>query len=213
MLNNSKKTKEIIKATIDNILVAFLYTFLFIIIITNLFKNEIKEVTNTVNLISIKTNNKILENIKLDLESKNLLNYPEYGTKYASISIPNLNIDLPVYYGDTLTILKYGVGHSSGSYFPGEGGRILYMGHNTSDMLGHLKEIANNEKIIITTSYGTYTYSVYDTKIINYQDLELVPINRDEEVLMLYTCYNSLRIGHTPDRFVVYAKLESEELT
>lgn len=210
MLKISKRTKKIIRATIDNILVAFIYTIIFIIIITNLFKNEIREVTNIVNLISIKTNNRVLENIKLDLESKNLLNYPEYGTKYASISIPSLNIELPVYYGDTLTILKNGVGHSSGSYFPGEGGSILYMGHNTSNMLKSLKDITNNESIIINTSYGTYTYKVYDTKVINYQDLDAVPISRDEEILMLYTCYNSLRIGHTPNRFVVYAKLESE---
>lgn len=208
----NKARKEIIKATIETIIVAFLYVIIFFIIIISLFKNELTDLKSIVNLISINTNNKILENVKLDLTTKNLESYPEYGTKYANLKIPSLNIDLPVYYGDTLSILKHGVGHSSGSYFPGEGGRILYMAHNTSDMLKNLKDILIDAEIIVETTYGTYTYKVYDKLVINYKDLSSVPINREEEVLMLYTCYNSLTIGHTEQRFITYAKLEKEEL-
>lgn len=204
---NHKSTKRI-KATIEYILVAFIYTVFFLAIINILFKNEINSIISTINLISINNNYNNNEPIKFNLESKNLETYPSYSTQYANLKIPTLNIDLKVFYGDTLAILKEGIGHSSGSYFPGEGGSILYMGHNTNNMLKDLKEITNDTDIIIETSYGIFTYKVYDTKIINYKDLDEVPINRDSEILMLYTCYQSLTFGHTPKRFITYAKLE-----
>lgn len=210
MLNKSNKNL-LIKATIKNLMVAFIYTAVFLSLIFVLFHKEIKDIATTINLISVKTSNKILENIKFNFDNNTLTSYPEYGTKYANLEIPSLDIDLPVFYGDTLAILKNGIGHSSGSYFPGEGGRILYMGHNNAGILRRLSEIKNNASIIIKTTYGTYTYQVYDTKIINYKDLDEVPINRDEEVLMLYTCHPATAIGHTTKRFVAYAKLTKNE--
>lgn len=212
MLNLKKiELKKIWKATIESIVVAFLYLILMISIINVLFKNEINQFTSTLNLISINTTKESLKDVKIDKENKNLTSYPEYGTRYATIKIPSLNIELPVYYGDDLSILKLGVGHSSGSYFPGEGGSILYMGHNTSKMLKELKNIEDRSIITITTSYGTYHYKVYQTKIINYKETDEVSTQREEEILMLYTCYESLRFGHTEKRFVVYAKLENIE--
>ena len=32
--------------------------------------------------------------------------------------------------GDTLDILRYGVGHYAGSFFPGEGGSVIFAAHN-----------------------------------------------------------------------------------
>lgn len=210
MLNFKKTKNKVIKATIESLVVAFLYSILFLSITNILFKSEIKNLQSKLDLISVNTIKENLKDTKLD-EKQNLTNYPEYGTRYASIKIPSLDIDLPVYYGDTLSILKKGVGHSSGSYFPGEGGSILYMGHNTSNMLKKLKDIEENATIIIETSYGTYYYNVYQTKIINYKETDEVETEREEEILMLYTCYESLRFGHTEKRFVAYAKLENKE--
>jgi len=210
MLNKSKK-EILVKATIKNIMVAFVYIAIFFIIIITLFGKDIKKVSSLINLVSIKTSNKILEDIKFDTINNTLTNYPEYGTKYAKLKIPSLDIDLPVYYGDTLAILKNGIGHSSGSYFPGEGGSILYMGHNNSGILRKLSEIQNDAFIIVETTYGTYSYKVYNTNIIDYKDIEAVPINRDEEILMIYTCHPATAIGHTTKRFVAYAKLDKNE--
>ena len=103
--------------------------------------------------------------------------------------------------------MKYGVGHSSGSYFPGEGGSVVYMGHNTSNMLEKLPNIQIDDQITIETTYGTYNYLVYDMKIIDATDFDSVPIQRDEEILMLYTCHKMIGFGYSPKRFVVYANL------
>ncbi len=208
---NKQKTKKICKATVKSLIVAFVYAALFLVIIKCCFSKQISDVSSLVNLISMETSEKILEDVKLNLESKNLESYPDYGTKYATLIIPSLNVDLPVYFGDALSILKKGVGHSSGSYFPGEGGSILYMGHNTSSQLSSLKNIKKDAIITVKTSYGTFNYKVYETKVINYKNLDAVPIQRDEEILMVYTCYQSLTIGHTQKRFMTYAKLVSAE--
>jgi len=170
----------------------------------------ISEAVSLVNMVSIKTNEKVLKDVKIDLKTKNLKNYPEYGTKYGTIKIPSLNINLPLYYGDSLSIIRYGVGHSSGSYFPGEGGSILCVGHNTSGMLRKLPEIQNGAEIIIETTYGKYTYKVYDTKVVEQTQLEAAPIQREKEILMLYTCYPINSIGHAKNRFFAYANLVEE---
>lgn len=206
-----KQSKIFIKATLKNLTVAFIYTATLFLLILILFKNPLNNIANTINMIEAKTDI-VVSYIKLDLNSGRVTTRPNYKEKYAELKIDSLNISLPVYYGDALSILKNGIGHSTGSYLPGEGGRILYMGHNNKGILSELKNINIGAVINVTTIYGTFNYKVYATKIINYQDLDAVPINKDEEILMLYTCYQNGTIGHTPYRFVVYAKLDKGEL-
>ena len=138
-----------------------------------------------------------------------ILNYPEYGTQYATIEIPKIDVDLPVYFGDTLEVLKKGVGHSSGSYFPGEGGSIIYMGHNAKNIFRRFSEIQVGDEITIKANYGTYQYKIYDTKLIKETDIDELPIQKEKEILMIYTCYPFNNIGYASKRFVVYAELEN----
>ena len=91
-------------------------------------------------------------------EESKIKNYPEYGTQYATIEIPKIDVNLPVYFGDTLEILKNGVGHSSGSYFPGEGGSIIYMGHNSKKVFRRFSELQKGNEIIVKANYGEYKY-------------------------------------------------------
>lgn len=211
-MHNKKHQQNIMGATIKQIIVAFVYIIIVFAVVCIFFSNTISKVFSIIDIISINTNKRILSDVKIDLATKNLKNYPEYGSKYGTISIPSLDIELPIYFGDTLEILKYGVGHSSLSYFPGEGGSILCMGHNTAKYLKKLPKIKNEDKILIETSYGKYTYNVYDTKIVYQTELEAAPIQREKEILMLYTCYPVDGIGHAVNRFFVYANLEKEEL-
>ena len=150
--------------------------------------NELLEICKNISLEQDETSKYlgIKTDVKIDLQTKNLANYPEYGTKYGKIRIPSLNIDLDLYYGDTLSILRYGVGHSSGSYFPGEGGSIVCMGHNTKGMLRELPQIQNGAQIIIETTYGIYTYEVYETRVVEQTQLDAIQIQRENEILKLF---------------------------
>lgn len=193
------------KATIINVIVALLITVSLILIIKICFGQYIESIFSLLNTVSINTENKQEVKTVIDASTNTIKNYPEYGTKYATIEIPSINLNLPVYYGDTLDILKQGVGHSSGSYFPGEGGSIVYMGHNSSSIFRKFSNLKNGDEIVVTTTYGKYTYDIYDMKIINETDLDKLPIQNEKEILMVYTCYPFINIGYTTQRYVVYA--------
>lgn len=204
---------KIVKEICKSIFLILLTTVIIVVFIMLGIKLIIGEKIETglmlVSKIAITTNkNKTEEKTIINEEKKSLENYPEYGTQYATIEIPRIDAELPVYFGDTLEILKKGVGHSSGSYFPGEGGSILYMGHNSKKVFRRFSELQIGDEIKITTTYGEYNYKIYDMQLINESDTDKVAIQRDEEILMVYTCYPFNNIGYATQRYVVYAKLE-----
>lgn len=202
------KFVQALKATISSIIVALFITGLLILVIYLFLGQEIGTIFSLVNKVSITINtNKVEEPTVINEEKKSLENYPEYGTQYGTIEIEKIDVNLPVYFGDTLEVLKKGIGHSSGSYFPGEGGSIIYMGHNYKKMLKRLGELQIGNEIKITTSYGEYTYKVYDMQLIKETELDKLPVQRDKEILMLYTCYPFNNIGYATQRYVVYAEL------
>lgn len=200
--------KRFLKATIIDVIVALLILVLIIFSIYMFLGQTIAENIMLINQVAIKVeNNTEQEEMKMN-ENKRLENYPEYGTQYATIEIPDINVDLPVYYGDTLEILKNGVGHSSGSYFPGEGGSIIYMGHNSKNVFRRFSELKIGDEIKVTTTYGEFNYKIYDMQLINETETDKLPIQKEKEILMVYTCYPFNNIGYATQRYVVYAELE-----
>ncbi len=195
------------KATIKHIIVAFIYVIIILIATNIIFKKPIQELKLNLELITVKTNKVVSKEIKLDLNTKTLTSYPKYGKRYATLKIPSVSIEQPVYYGSDLDILKYGVGQDVASYFPGEGNSILYMGHNTQGMLHTLPNVKLGDTITVETVYGTFNYKITNTKVIEETDLDAVAIKKGKETLMIYTCYPVTAIVHTPYRFLVYADL------
>ena len=208
---SKNKTKYVMIANLYSIVIAIIIIIFILGMIKILFGTQIETAFMLANKVSINVDsNKDNTNqeTKIDTEKKTLENYPEYGTQYATIEIPRIDANLPVYFGDTLEILKKGVGHSSGSYFPGEGGSILYMGHNSKKVFRRFSELQIGDEIKVTTTYGEYNYKIYDMQLINETELEKVPIQKDEEILMVYTCYPFNNVGYATQRYVVYAELE-----
>lgn len=207
------KLVQSVKATISSIIVALLISGLLLLCIKLFLGRKIDEIFTLVNKVSIATTEKaepVQTTISTDesTEKSTIKNYPEYGSQYATIEIDKIDVNLPVYYGDTLEILKKGVGHSSGSYFPGEGGSIIYMGHNSKKMFRRFSELQKGDEIKVTTSYGEYTYKIYDMQLIKETETDKLPIQKDKEILMIYTCYPFNNVGYATQRYVVYAELE-----
>lgn len=198
--------KNSLKATVINVMVALLIVIILIFSLNIIIGQKKDFIMTLINTISIRKEEKI--EIETVIEDNKLKNYPEYGTSYATINIPKININLPVYYGDTMEILKKGVGHSSGSYFPGEGGSIVYMGHNSKKVFRNFSKIEKGDLINIKTDYGDFSYKVYDTKIVEETDINALPIQDNKEILMIYTCYPFNNIGYATQRYVVYAEKE-----
>ena len=203
---NDKSTQWIkVEAIIIDLIVASLIVLGLIGGFKLIFGKQIKSAIEVIDMVSINTNSSVISEIKFNENVKEITEYPEYGSRYGNIRIESLDINLPLYYGDKLEILKNGVGQSSGAYFPGEGGSIICMGHNTKTFLYRLPEIKKDSIIKIETTYGTYEYKVIETKVVDMYDVDELPIQKDREILMLYTCFPVNGLGHKKDRFVVYA--------
>lgn len=144
-----KKIKNILGATINNIIVAFIFIVIICVTIRFTIGDELMQAIALINLVSVsdKNNNTENEAIKIDLENKNLTHYPVWGEKYGTLSIDSINVKLGLYYGDS-SILRKGVGQSV-SYFPGEGGSIICMAHDTGGFLKYLYTVNVGDKIKI----------------------------------------------------------------
>ena len=133
-------------------------------------------------------------------------NYPNYGEQYGTIIISKIGVNAPIIFGaDEETILR-GVGHDSGTYFPGENSSIIMCEHDYMNNFGRLGELSDGDIIEIKTNYGDFFYQKYDEQVVLETETGKLPIQDNEEILMLYTCYNPEKVEHTPYRFVIYAK-------
>lgn len=199
----SNKFFKITKAAIKSIIVAFLFVIILGVFAFTIGKEKFAMVTYILQIMTV--NKDAIQTVDPVLEGGVLTNYPTYGTKYATLKIPCINLEQPVYYGASYTILKNGVAHDESSYFPGEGGSIIYAGHNYSKFLANLPNVPNDEKIVVETSYGIFEYKVVGSKIVKETATEEVPVQNENEMLMIYTCWPINNIGHATERFVLYA--------
>ena len=190
-----------------NVAISFFFAAIFVVVFYFFIEKKVASYVSLINTAAVKSS--IEEKIATyDLAKKKLIAYPKFGKKYATIEIPNIKLNLPVYYGDTKKILKLGVGHYNGSYFPGENGTIIYAAHNDPGYFHELDKVKINDRIIIKTSYGTFNYEVFKTTIVKETDLSAFEISHNEEVLLMYTCWpiNRNVFGRKTQRLVVYAK-------
>ena len=142
----------------------------------------------------------------MDKIKKHLIEYPSYGDVFASIKIPSIGVDVNVYHGDALRLLKYGASHHAGTYFPGEGGSIIMCEHNYMNNFSRLGELKNGDIIEVKTGYGDFYYKKYDEQIVMETEYGKLPIQENKEIIMIYTCYPFKGTDHTQYRYVVYAE-------
>ncbi len=94
----------------------------------------------------------------------------------------------------------------SESYFAGENGTIIMCEHDYMNNFKRLGELKNGDIIEIQTNYGDFYYELYDEQIVLETETDKLLIQKNEEILMLYTCYNMTGADKTQYRYVVYAK-------
>lgn len=131
--------------------------------------------------------------------------YPQFGSRYGTITCKACNLEAPLYYGDDDEILEKGAGQYSLSGMPGQGKTILVAGHDMT-FFKQLQDIEKNHIIEVKTFYGMYKYKVTDTKILKADDPTIYQPAEEEE-LILYTCYPfGLLLGDRDQRYLVYCQ-------
>lgn len=128
---------------------------------------------------------------------------PVFYQQYAELVCSELDIEAPVFWGDTDLILRSGAGTYSASSLPGYGGSILMSAHNSTFFKG-LKNASVGDVFTLTTTYGRFQYRVSSVRVHDVSD-DAVNFNQKEECLVLYTCYPFKPLaGVSEQRLFVY---------
>lgn len=206
---HNKPIMQILRTTISDLIVVLLFLLILVNIVYYIGQEKIDYTINTIKLMLVKPDAaKEVEKVEIKVtDDKKLTHYPYYGEQYGTVKIESIGVDLPLFYGDSLDILKNGIGHSQISYFPGEGGSILCMGHNFKGMLRDFSKLNIGDIINVSTEYGEFNYKIYDMRILNETDVDQAPIQKEKEIFMIYTCYPFNNIGYAYQRYMVYAEL------
>lgn len=134
--------------------------------------------------------------------------YPRGGERYGDIMVDSLDLNMPLYFGDTDEILRKGAGQYMGSVYIGETGTSLVGGHNV-DGFGKLSGIQTNDIVTAKTTYANYRYQVKEMVIRHKDDPEINELisQKDKPILLLYTCYPVDSLGMTDERLFVICEL------
>ena len=177
---------------------SLIYCTILLLTITTLFRENI---TLGLDVISLMNVNEKIANKEATVIDKKIVSYPSYGTKYGTIYLNNESDN--IYFGDSVNILKQGVGTSSLYGIPGDKEKVVLSGHNTG-IFKNLSNLKNDNKIVIETNYAKFEYIVKTSKIVNETDLNSLEKDYD---LILYTCYPNKEL-YGNKRLIIYAKLD-----
>lgn len=130
---------------------------------------------------------------------------PLAGQQYGELKCEELELRVPLYYGDSEKELKYGAGTWIGSALPGKEGVALIGGHDTTYFKG-LEHAKEGQEIVIKTIYGEFTYHIAKTEIKKASQFKLEEV-QERTKLVLYTCYPFGAVDETrEERFFVYVE-------
>lgn len=140
----------------------------------------------------------------------------EYGFEenvIATIWIPRLELELPVYLGATSGNLAKGVAVLGETSLPvsGENTNVAIAGHRGwrgTAMFRDIQQIQIGDKITITTPWETLIYRVCELEIITPSDTNEVLIQPGRQLLTLMTCHPYTQ---NYQRYLVRAELSDEE--
>ena len=121
----------------------------------------------------------------------------DYGRKdevFAVLTIPKINLDMPVYLGATDLNLASGAAHLSQTSLPigGENTNCVIAGHrgwNGALYFRYVPDLVKGDIVTLQNIWETLTYQVVETKIIAPNDVDAIRIQEGRELLTLLTCH------------------------
>lgn len=128
------------------------------------------------------------------------------GDTIGSLYIPRLDREIAIVEGTNEDDLKHGVGHYTGTGFPGDNKQILLSGHRDT-VFRNFGELKDGDEFHVQMEHGTFIYVINDqeTQIVPADDTTVIDPTLDDEVLTVSTCYPFSFIGSAPDRYVLHA--------
>jgi sortase A len=134
---------------------------------------------------------------------------PHAGDEIGILSIPDLNQNWPIFEGTDDAELSKGVGHFIQSVLPGSNDNCVLSGHRDT-VFSQIGKLKLNDKLIVKTSAGTFTYEINEIRIVDKDDKTVI-VPTDHAVLTVTTCYPFIFVGNAPKRYVLIANLVRNE--
>lgn len=121
----------------------------------------------------------------------------EYGFEdevFGAISIPKLELEMPIYLGATNENLAAGAAQLSQTSIPigGTNTNSVIAGHrgwHGASYFRYITDLEYGDEVIITNLWGKLTYKVIDTDIIAPNQVEKVLIRPGKDMITLLTCH------------------------
>ncbi len=132
-------------------------------------------------------------------------NRPEQGARFGELSIPKLDLKLPIYEGTGSNELALGVGHYIGSVLPGEKDNCILSGHRNT-VFQELGKVGKGDTLLVTTDAGQFKYIVDKVRIVDKDDRTVI-VPRPRATLTVSTCYPFVYVGAAPKRYILVAHL------
>ena len=136
-----------------------------------------------------------------------------------TISIPKINVNLPIYHGVEEEVLVNGVGHLPESMLPvgGENTNCILTGNRglpNAKLFTRLYEMETGDLFFLTVCGEKLAYQVSEIDIIHPEDVEGLGIQAEKDLVSLITCtpygLNTKRLVVTGERIPYTEKQEQE---
>ena len=113
---------------------------------------------------------------------------------FGVISIPKLDLELPLYLGATYQHMAGGAAHLSQTSIPigGMNTNSVIAGHRGwygASYFRYITELEPGDEVIVTNLWGTLTYRVADTQIIRPHEADQILIQEGRDLITLLTCH------------------------
>lgn len=140
----------------------------------------------------------------------------EYGLDdevFGVISIPCLDLEMPIYLGATYQHMADGAAHLSQTSLPigGQNTNCVIAGHRGwggACYFRYITDLEAGDEVVITNLWKELRYTVVETKIIDPNDVKEILIQEGREQLTLLTCHPYASGGKY--RYVVYCERSKE---
>jgi sortase A len=130
---------------------------------------------------------------------------PKKGEQFAELIIPRINAVLPVVEGADPDDLEKGVGHYSGSVYPGEPDNSVLSGHRDT-VFTRMGEVKQGDLVIVKTNAWRFTYKIKKMWVVDKEDRTVI-VPHDRAVITLSTCYPFDALGAAPQRYILQGDL------
>lgn len=152
--------------------------------------------------------NKLVDPFSYEQSAIDLSEYGIENNVIGYISIPKINIEVPILLGANTANMRKGAVHLTETSYPIGGVNTnsviaAHRGYGKATLFRHIDKIGVGDKIHIRNFKEELIYEVYETKIINPDDISELEIQEGQDIITLITCH-PYRVN--TQRYIVKAK-------